>query len=401
GFCVLGLAEALVVVSGLNEQNLLGTKQFLDLVMKEEEKPLLLVLSPVPTAEEELKAQRLQRAEKLLGKIGARISYHPYIALSEEPFIAFQPEHFVAEEFRRVARAILALVGDSPDTLLGQQALQELLSRDEIEKALDNLRRAAPFERGEVIQILRLLTTQILQAKGGAPPWANDAFSLLTRLDPKDDIAFGNWGSHLGALARLTAKAEGLNAARPLFKEAFQKYQKATDIKTDFHEAFYNWGNDLGMLARLTAQSDLNAAKPLFQEAFEKYKKALKIKPDTHEALGAWGLLLALYAEKLPKKEWESADSHFQKAEKRLREAIRLSPGVARYREGLTAALNDWAKKLEDAGQIQAARKKRESAERLEKEIQAAEPEPGGMKKKGKPPKTKTKPSKTSRTDRR
>ena len=32
GFCVLGLADALAVVSGLNEQNLLGTKDFLEFV---------------------------------------------------------------------------------------------------------------------------------------------------------------------------------------------------------------------------------------------------------------------------------------------------------------------------------------------------------------------------------
>ncbi|MDP6620218.1 MAG: AAA family ATPase, partial [Nitrospinota bacterium] len=178
GFCVMGLADALAVVSGLNEQNLLGTKDFLEFVAGREDeapKPVLRVLSPVPTAKEELKEKRFRRARELLGgEVDVQIPYHPRIALIEEPFVVTRPDHHVTEQYRRAARAVLALVGDDPETHLREAT--RLISEDKIEESLSRLRRACPFARDGVIQVLRLFTTQVLDAKGGAPPWGDDAF---------------------------------------------------------------------------------------------------------------------------------------------------------------------------------------------------------------------------------
>ena len=317
GFCVLGLAGALAVVSGLNEENLLGTKDFLEFVAGREgeaPKPILRVLSPVPTAEEELKEKRFRRAQKLLGgEAAVQIPCHPRIALIEEPFVVTQPDHYVTEQYRKAARAVLGLVGDDPETHLREAA--RLISEDKVEESLSRLRRACSFAKDQVIQILRLVTTQVLTARGDVPPWSNDAYLLLTRLDPEDEIAFNNWGYHLGSLARLTAQ-EDPKAAQDLFNQAFQKYQKAIGIKPDKHEAFNNWGSDLARLAEMV-----------------------------------W------------KDKRKTAEKHFQDAEKRLREAVRLAPEKEAYRENLVTTLKRWAAKLEESGDTRAAEKKREEAE--------------------------------------
>ncbi len=327
GFCVMGLADALAVVSGLNEQNLLGTKDFLEFVAGREDeapKPVLRVLSPVPTAKEERKEKRFRRARELLGgEVDVQIPYHPRIALIEEPFVVTRPDHHVTEQYRRAARAVLALVGDDPETHLREAT--RLISEDKIEESLSRLRRACPFARDGVIQVLRLFTTQVLDAKGGAPPWGDDAFLLLTRLDSQDNIAFIHWGNLLGELAQLTAQKDP-KAAQDLFHQAFEKYQKAIGIKPDFHEAFYNWGSHLGNLAQLIAQKDTKVAQDLFNQVFEKYQRAVRIKPDFHDAFYNWGNDLGNLAQLTAQKDPKAAQGLFHQAFEKYQKAIGIKP---------------------------------------------------------------------------
>ncbi len=87
-----------------------------------------------------------------------------------------------------------------------------------------------------------------------------------------------------------------------LFQQAFEKYQKAVEIKSDLDDAYYNWGNNLGYLARM--KSD----EALFQQAFEKYQEAVKIKPDKHEAYNGIGILLIIT------EQFDEAINYFSKA---------------------------------------------------------------------------------------
>ena len=66
--CTLGLADVVVILSGLNDQNLQGTRWVLDMLegrggLRSED--IIVVFSPIPEAEEELKAERLQRARAI------------------------------------------------------------------------------------------------------------------------------------------------------------------------------------------------------------------------------------------------------------------------------------------------------------------------------------------------
>ena len=67
-----------------------------------------------------------------------------------------------------------------------------------------------------------------------------------------------------------------------MYNQAFDKYQKAIEIKPDKYQALYNWGIDLGNLAKTKEGKE---AEELYNQAFDKYQKATEIKPDDHQAL--------------------------------------------------------------------------------------------------------------------
>ncbi|MDY6989903.1 MAG: hypothetical protein SWQ30_17815, partial [Thermodesulfobacteriota bacterium] len=138
-----------------------------------------------------------------------------------------------------------------------------------------------------------------------------------------------NWGIGLGALAGTKAGKE----RDRLFQEAFEKYEKALEIKPDKHEALNNWGIGLGALAGTKAGKERDR---LFQEAFEKYEKALEIKPDKHEALNNWGIGLGALAGTKAGKE---RDRLFQEAFEKYEKALEIKPD---FHE----ALNNWGSDL-------------------------------------------------------
>ncbi|HEX9917139.1 MAG TPA: tetratricopeptide repeat protein [candidate division Zixibacteria bacterium] len=77
------------------------------------------------------------------------------------------------------------------------------------------------------------------------------------QINPKDAIAYYNWGVALGELGK--------------HEEVIEKCKKAIELKPDLTEAYYNWGVALIKLGK-------------YEEAIEKCKKAIEIKPDYAEA---------------------------------------------------------------------------------------------------------------------
>ena len=123
GLCVGPLADRLVVVTGLNEQNVWGTQDFLteagveprkrtaddepwdevDLVTSDQPagdslgpKPPLIVASPLPAGEIAYKQRRLVEIAELLGPVAAKLSYHPQMALIESLFVRDYPTEYLA-----------------------------------------------------------------------------------------------------------------------------------------------------------------------------------------------------------------------------------------------------------------------------------------------------------------
>jgi MinD-like ATPase involved in chromosome partitioning or flagellar assembly len=108
--CTLGLADVVVMLSGLNDQNLQGTRWVLDMLEREgglRSEDIIVVFSPVPEAEEELKAERLQRAREFVGNRDVLLlPYHPRLALIEELFVKEWQEISLAQRYHKLASKI-------------------------------------------------------------------------------------------------------------------------------------------------------------------------------------------------------------------------------------------------------------------------------------------------------
>jgi len=64
-----------------------------------------------------------------------------------------------------------------------------------------------------------------------------------------------------------------------LYKEAFDKYEKAIELKPDKYEAYNNWGTDLGYLAKTKGGKE---AEALYKQAFDKFEKAIEHGADSY-----------------------------------------------------------------------------------------------------------------------
>jgi tetratricopeptide (TPR) repeat protein/cellulose biosynthesis protein BcsQ len=143
GLCIGLLADRLVVLLGLNDQNIEGTRRFMDLVgitMSREElteawdeadagpdepgapprlgpKPTLIVASPVPVGEIGFKRARVDQIVKELKIRPLRLSYHPLLALQESLFVRDYRDEYLAYEYGQLALSIMATVKDHPAQL--------------------------------------------------------------------------------------------------------------------------------------------------------------------------------------------------------------------------------------------------------------------------------------------
>lgn len=121
GLCIGPLSDQLVVLCGLNDQNIEGTRQFLEEVgvlkaksdtPSELGKPTLFVASPVPTGEMDLKKKRLNRLTEALGPIATELTYHPQMALMETIFLRDYPEDDLTSRYQKLLQDLLVRAGD-------------------------------------------------------------------------------------------------------------------------------------------------------------------------------------------------------------------------------------------------------------------------------------------------
>jgi len=80
---------------------------------------------------------------------------------------------------------------------------------------------------------------------------------------------YSDWGTDLGNLAKTKEGKE----SEDLYQQAFDKFQKAIEIKPDLHEALNNWGTYLGNLAKTKEGKE---SEDLYQQAFDKFQKAIE-----------------------------------------------------------------------------------------------------------------------------
>jgi MinD-like ATPase involved in chromosome partitioning or flagellar assembly/Flp pilus assembly protein TadD len=336
GLCVGPLADRLVVITGLNDQNVHGTLDFLkeagiqpgprakdgkpwdeaDTVgsasadtLSLGPKPTILVASPVPTGEIVFTRQRLSDLEQRLGIRPVSLSYHPQMALMESVFVRDYPEKYLASEYENLATDLMAQVGDDPQRLAAASRVLWDEKKDMAGAIARALRVASHLpEMGATL--LGQLEQAYQESDVDDVPEMTQLHAVLSQNAETRLAALNNWGA---GLADKAETEEGEDADR-LFEEAGRKYAEALRLKPDFPEVLGNWGNALYSQAKTKAGEE---ADRLFEDAGRKYAGALRLKPDFLEALGKWGD--ALY-DQAKTKAGAEADRLFEEAIRKLAE---------------------------------------------------------------------------------
>jgi hypothetical protein len=195
GLCLLGLAETRVVLTGLNEQNVTGTKMVLDDVsqMSEEARDddhLIVVFSPVPEGELDLLARRLEEAKETLGVSDEQVRllhYHPRIALEEKAFAKpFHAYTRIYQEYEDLTDRLLHLTGNDARTLVSHaltQFREAGESEDRYRDLVHELIPAAFLDEDYVVAVVDGLCTQLSEDEPDER--ALPLFDLWVALSPR------------------------------------------------------------------------------------------------------------------------------------------------------------------------------------------------------------------------
>jgi MinD-like ATPase involved in chromosome partitioning or flagellar assembly/Flp pilus assembly protein TadD len=384
GLCVGPLADRLVVITGLNDQNVHGTLDFLKEAgiqpksrPKDDQpwddadtvgaastdnpslgpKPTILVASPVPSGEISYKRQRLSELEKVIGIHPVSLSYHPLMALMETVFVRDYPEEKLADEYKKLATSVMAQVGDDSQRLASEAQVLWYEKKDFGKAVACALRLASDVpELG--VTLLGLLERAGRESDGKHAPEMRQLYAVLSQNAGTRLLALNNWGIALSGQAKTKAGEE----TDRLFEEAARKFAEALRLKPDDHAALGNWGALLSEEAKTKTGEE---ADRLFEEAGRKFAEALRLKPDFHTALSNWGNALSSRA---AMKAGEEADRLFEEAGRKYAEALRLKPDYDTALSNWGVAFFDQAKTKagEEAGHLlQQARQKLLGAERV------------------------------------
>lgn len=363
GLCVGPLAERLVVITGLNDQNVQGTLDFMreagirprprskndqpwddaDTLLANGAdnatlgpKPAILVASPVPTGEIAYKRRRLEDLATLLGIRPVSLSYHPQMALMESVFVRDYPEEYLAGEYKRLATSLMAQVGDEPQQLASRSRAFFSDNKDLSTAISAGLRLASHFpELG--ISLLQMLAGPSQEVPENHARESKQLHALLSQNAGTRAAALNNWGLALSREAKTKAGEE----ADQFFEESARKYAEALSHKPDFYEALSNWGIALSNQAKRKTGEE---AERLFEESGRKYADALRLKPDFHEALYNWGASLSDQAKA---KAGDEADQLFKESGSKFAEAVRL-------KQDFPQALNNWGNALTNQAKMKA-----------------------------------------------
>jgi tetratricopeptide (TPR) repeat protein len=389
GLCIGPLSDRLIVLCGLNDQNIEGTRQFMEVVGLKPEvrpadteayddadppaedglrpvtlgpKPTLLVASPVPGGEMIYKKQRMKVMKEQLGMTPVKLSYHPHMALMETIFVRDYEDEYLAMEYATLAQRVMSMVGDTVQQLMSpvHRFLTDRFSEDEAKSTGTvagaelrllpprNSKRMKEEEKPDAKDLLQRVARSALadgQNDFDLPPF------MITRLDLSAEARANFWQLRINlaqtdalAAQRWLEWADDMNteAARKTgsiadFRAMDDKYRKAVTLVPQFHQAFYNWGIALADWADIKAGAEADA---LFAQACEKYQQAVAIDKNDEFAFGRWGITLADWANI---KAGTEADALFAQACEMYQQAITINPKNYRSFVMYGVALSNWA----------------------------------------------------------
>lgn len=379
GLCVRGLADHLVILSGLNKQNLAGTRMVRERLEEDgtlRERPTI-VLSPVPESEIGLLDKRILEAQRILGLDSSPLllHYHPRLALVEECFIERVHRHTqLGKDYQELCLRIQSAHGDSPTEHLrgGLAVVGPDLDIQKARQAVDHLIEAAVLSPDGAAATIVPMAHMIsgFEDPSGA---ALDVLRLHAALRPDAVEAWGILCQGLARAALVEWDKGHLQMARCLFEEAFQRYGRTLELETDPSRTLASWASDLGSYASsLWDAGKHEAATARYDEAFEHYEKALQITPDKEVPLASSGVDLANFAHRLwDAGEHKAASTRYEQAFQRYETAVQIDPNMHSALSAWGSSLGKFAQDLWDAGNDEAGTARFEEAfQRYENALQ-------------------------------
>lgn len=305
GICTRDLADGLIVVSGLNRQNVEGTTRFLATLRRatDADRPLEVVLSPIPMGEDALVDEREAHARKAFGEAwGAEvrtdlhIPYHPQLALTEEPHIFRRRRGYLFDAYNKIERRLLAMFGHTVSVWLPEA--QAALSVERTDRVLELLRRI------EIVADTRDWANEFALSADFARSESDEVYEFIVdKVAPhvRDRLA-----ERLGEQANQSARWGTVERADTLFRRALRanpthvdnlceyglflmfEQDDATTAKAIFERAMQATGRQdaevTGTYALVLwrAGGDMDAAESMFEEA-------LAIDPNNYNNLANYG----------------------------------------------------------------------------------------------------------------
>jgi hypothetical protein len=224
GLCVGPLADRLVVVTGLNDQNISGTLAFLKEAgiepkprSKDEApwddadrvenpslgpKPTILVASPVPAGEIERRDERLNELENLFGIRPIPLPYHPRMALIESVFVRDYPQEYLGDAYRRLTVSVMEQVGDDAVALAAK-----VWPLPTVRDSVATIVRAASQVPDAGVQ---LLEKAVLNVATGDPLARRQAIALLIQSEVTSSRGTVDWGITIMARAMIATQKRAL-----------------------------------------------------------------------------------------------------------------------------------------------------------------------------------------------
>jgi Tfp pilus assembly protein PilF/MinD-like ATPase involved in chromosome partitioning or flagellar assembly len=299
GICTRDLADAVVVILGLNRQNREGTAAFLQALSAAGRKPITVAMSPVPLGEEDKVQQAEEEAASALSeawgaplKVAVQIPYHPALALSED--LRAWHRGALAVAYEAMFGEVRALIGWGTDALM--QRVREAARRRDLEGVVEAARRLGRLEgrldavlsNADVLELLEKDGSEALHAlflEEFPVAWwgAAEVAAMLTNSRVRAGLAW-----HERALKLNPSNGDVVG------NYALFQYRVLGDIDTA-HRAFVNavslGGRDEVILTNHAVL--LHYGRRDFDAAEEQYRRAVEVAPDGAQYLSNYAIFLS------------------------------------------------------------------------------------------------------------
>jgi len=310
GICTMLLPDKVVMLTGLNYQNITGVKNTIDSIagfsdnrktvnQEYEDIEIILTASHIPADEEMDKTnERIKYAnEQFQRDIEVFLHYVAILSLEERVLCSEKVENkktvLIVEKYKQLFDIIKRpYYKEEKNFENNKKELEKFLSIGKLSDAEIQISELITFyeknkiESGDLIYY-SFLKTQILMDKKKFEEAANlyNNISAFFRKGIKSDkvekyLMYHYWGFVLRESAQI--KKLSLEKRTGLLKQSVEKYEISIEHNPDERFTYNNLGNSISDLAKL--ETDKKRKTELLNQSIEKYKKAIELNPNYDSA---------------------------------------------------------------------------------------------------------------------